>query len=434
MTFLKRPSSTGKGREKGTFATSPAEVDAILHEVWDPITAGNHSNIYAATEAFFKKQSQRIVHGSPYNIQPLKVEDFKRVCQNGKKSAAGLDGWTASDLSLLPDYGYELLVRLLNTIEEGAEWPEHMLETRAVFLAKDPDDVSNPLPYRILKITSGIYRKWATTRLQDLTEWIDTWDHPALNAGVPGKGAQDAWMRTALNLEHNKLQAKQTAGGSIDVFKCFDQVNRPLIAELALEAGMPPRILHAYFRYIDNLQVRYQVGHTIGINHYERCSIPQGCPFSMAMIALVTRVWISYMEEIHVEPRCLADDLLFMASGSGHCARCIRAMQASREFFEDLGAKVATNKCFVFAIALATRKFLQHYVWDDKGLKLPVLSNFRDLGAHLNLTGSSNGSTLTARLLRAIGMAKRLCWLPVNRSTREKNVRCNIIPAALYGA
>ena len=47
-------------------------------------------------------------------------------------------------------------------------------------------------------------------------------------------------------------------------------------------------------------------------------SIPQGCPFSMAMIALLLRPWMQMMKEMGVTPRTLADDLMVWAEGEGH--------------------------------------------------------------------------------------------------------------------
>ena len=118
-----------------------------------------------------------------------------------------------------------------------------MLQTRAVFLSKDPEDTQNPLAYRVLKITSGWYRKWASYHVNHLTDWIKDWDVPELYAGTPGKGAQDAWLNTALQMELAHLSNEQISGGSVDVYKCFDQVNRELVYEVAKEAGMPKRVL-----------------------------------------------------------------------------------------------------------------------------------------------------------------------------------------------
>ncbi len=86
-----------------------------------------------------------------------------------------------------------------------------------MFLSKDADDTTNPLAYRGLKITSALYRKWASTRLKALEQWIDSWDHPALHV-IGGKGAQDAWLFTALRTEIAQLEGQNMTGGSIDIF------------------------------------------------------------------------------------------------------------------------------------------------------------------------------------------------------------------------
>ncbi len=224
-----------------------------------------------------------------------------------------------------------------------------MLATRAVLLSKDPSDTHNPLAYRILKITSGIYRKWASMRMRHLHDWVLLWDEEAINAGVPDKGAPDGWLKTAIDLEFARVNNIQIAGGSIDVYKCFDQLNKPLIIQLAKEAGMPARVLTAYANYINNMQVHFQVGNSVDQPHQDKASLPQGCPFSMTMVALLMKPWLSKMHQAKVTPRCLADDLMIVATGHEHQSRYINAMNISREFFHDIGAKIADNKCFSFS-------------------------------------------------------------------------------------
>ena len=128
---------------------------------------------------------------------------------------------------------------------------------------------------------------------------------------------------------------------------------------------MPRRILDPYFAYIDNFQIRYQIGKTVGSEHQDRCSIPQGCPFSMTMVALLLKPWINYMIELGVEPRVLADDLMVTAEGEGNRTKTINAMQKSRQYFHDIGAKVANNKCFTFATDPKVRKEFSEFIWDD---------------------------------------------------------------------
>ena len=113
--------------------------------------------------------------------------------------------------------------------------------------------------------------------------------------------------------------------------------------KLAKEAGMPKQVLDTYFQYIDNLDVRFHIGKTLGEAHRDVASIPQGCPFSMNMVALLMRPWILKMKENGIEPRTLADDFFFYANGDDHEIKSVKGMEISLQFFEDIGAEVAKN-------------------------------------------------------------------------------------------
>ena len=58
-------------------------------------------------------------------------------------------------------------------------------------------------------------------------------------AGVPGAGAEEGWYTTQLDFEIKQLAGSHIKAASIDVYKCFDQVVRPLVIALARRAGMP---------------------------------------------------------------------------------------------------------------------------------------------------------------------------------------------------
>merc|ERR1712218_145265 len=126
---------------------------------------------------------------------------------------------------------------------------------------------------------------------------------------------------------------------------------------------MPTKILDAYEAFQEHLVIHNQIGHTIDTPHQHRCSIPQGCPFSMALVALLVRPWLSCMRANQVEPRVLADDLFMYASRQRHAATAVKGMNISRQYFTDLGAKVASNKCFVTSTCPTTRARLRLMKW-----------------------------------------------------------------------
>ena len=128
-------------------------------------------------------------------------------------------------------------------------------------------------------------------------------------------GAEDAWFLLGLDCEVARLEGDSITGGSADIFKCFDQVQRRLFKRLLRESGCPDRIVEPYMRYLEQMQIYNSVAGTFGEPHKRLCSIPQGCPLSMTMIAFLLHPWIEIIKEIGANPRVLADDIMVWSDG-----------------------------------------------------------------------------------------------------------------------
>ena len=111
-------------------------------------------------------------------------------------------------------------------------------------------------------------------------------------AGVEGFGADDAWWETALTLEQDQLNNTNYSTGAADIYKCFDQLARPLLYHLMQVAGMPPRVIQAYRSYQEQLHIHNSLALGIGQSHQRPTGIPQGCPLSMMLVALLMRPWM----------------------------------------------------------------------------------------------------------------------------------------------
>ena len=149
-------------------------------------------------------------------------EDVKATCNEAKHTAAGMDQWAPADLKELSDCAYQYLADMMNTIEQGAPWPEALLSARAAFLAKDANDALIPLAYGVLLMLPRIYRTWANIRLKHLKPWIAAWKLPEMYAGIEGQGAADASYGTASQIEHCMVHGVDFTGGASDIYTCFD--------------------------------------------------------------------------------------------------------------------------------------------------------------------------------------------------------------------
>ena len=234
---------------------------------------------------------------------------------------------------------------------------------------------------------SGVYRMWSKTRLRHLQPWVEAWTLPEMLAGVEGKGAEDAAYATALLVEWCNLTKTEFSGGPADIYKCFDQIVRPLLQKVLEFAGMPREVLRAYMAFLENLWIRNTIAGGLGEEYAKEASIPQGDPMSMAVVALLMRAWIVQMRQLAVSPRLLADDLQLVSTGARHLDHFQYAYSKTHLHLEEMGARIAPGKRNTFSSNNAARNWLRKHKWRRLGTKVEVISDCRDLGAHFNATG-----------------------------------------------
>eukprot|EP00969_Alexandrium_andersonii_P006959 303921-Alexandrium_andersonii.AAC.1 len=78
---------------------------------------------------------------------------------------------------------------------------------------------------------------------------------------------------------------------SADVYKAFDQINRPILVAALAMAGCPQGVLQAYATFLGGLAVHNVLNAGVGQGTQRPCSIPQGCPWSMLGLTLLTVPW-----------------------------------------------------------------------------------------------------------------------------------------------
>ena len=154
-------------------------------------------------------------------------------------------------------------------------------------------------------------------------------------------------METLSTIEDLKLEQKHYCGGTADIAKFFDQVRRQLVYKIAKAAGMPQPVLTAYMSYLENLYVYNCLAGGVGRPYLRRCGIPQGCHFSMAMVALIMKPWILIMRTFKGITCCiLADDVLILATVKHMATNFEKALDATHAILHDMGANVAPTKSF----------------------------------------------------------------------------------------
>ena len=200
-------------------------------------------------------------------------------------------------------------------------------------------------------------------RLTQLTSWIKSWAPDCMYAGVQGKGAEDGWYATAVALEPATATGRHYTAGAVDIMKCFDQLQRPLIYELARKAGMPEAVVATYEAYQENMKAMNSLAGGLGKPYRKPASIPQSCPLSMALIGLLMTPWIRMMEAGQEQPRVLADDIFLLAVGDGHAARFERSFDITHRYIADMGSRMEPKKSLILSSCSDTREAMRSKKW-----------------------------------------------------------------------
>eukprot|EP00969_Alexandrium_andersonii_P293565 12976291-Alexandrium_andersonii.AAC.1 len=100
-------------------------------------------------------------------------------------------------------------------------------------------------------------------------------------------------MATAIEIERLQQQGAPALCTAVDLFKCFDQCNRWAIYAVLCHSGFPKQVLLPYMQFLESVQVCGSFAGGACVDFSSRqASIPQGCPFSMSVLACMTTVAI----------------------------------------------------------------------------------------------------------------------------------------------
>ena len=306
---------------------------------------------------------------------------------------------------------------------------------RVALIEKGEGDTLSPVGYRLLTILPALYRRWAGIRLRHLEPWIERWALPEMFAGVPARGASQGWWEAALRAEMADVYDEPWALACVDCYKCFDQVQRGLLYHALAVGGFPVGVLGAYVRYHESLTVRHTLPGGLGEGYARPTSIPQGCPWSMAMLGLLMRPWVLRMRTAGLGARLLADDFQLWAEashGKSEGELLGEGLEQTFEYLTKIWGRAQPTKSRIAASSAPARRALARREWGPDKLKVKVVQHLRDLGAHLDSTARAVAPTLTGRLHEATRAAHSTASLPTSLPTKRKLAIGTAVPMGIY--
>eukprot|EP00969_Alexandrium_andersonii_P019456 849137-Alexandrium_andersonii.AAC.1 len=146
----------------------PDEFDKAVRGSWGAVYSGNLEDPWRSARQFIRDYRPFIFAAQEHAVEPLTLEKVKASFVEAPDTAPGFDGWCAQDFRHAPDCVFRWLVAFFTQIEAGMTWPSAMTHARAIMLPKTERLQVDPLAFRLLSISSFIYRRWAALRLLDM--------------------------------------------------------------------------------------------------------------------------------------------------------------------------------------------------------------------------------------------------------------------------
>ena len=151
--------------------------------------------------------------------------------------------------------------------------------------------------------------------------------------------------------------------------------------------------------------------------------------------------WARRLRKIGVAPRFLADDMFARCSAPKHVEEPLEHLQALTEavveatldYIKNMGGNAQVRKCAILASSAELRAKLRGMKWGPKEEAIPIVTDARDLGAHLSASKRPRATTLKIKDAEAAPIARRIVSMKLDTSRRVRALKSIVPLNALCG-
>ena len=262
----------------------------------------------------------------PVDVPVLDPGELKSHVMRTANSAPGEDAYPLTLLQAMPLPAWQLLTKMFTAIENGGQWPTQLRSALVCAIPRaDSGSVASPLKWRLISVTSHLYRAWGGLRARQIGKiWLAKISPEGLFGGVPKKSAEDAAHTSSFWWDQASVMNIPLWSISMDASKCFDSIAPASIIEIATRLGAPRKPLLALASWYVTHDRRLLVKDWIQEKWTPPKGILQGCPMSVLLCATWGLVWSKHVGRLLESPRVAVkgttaylDDLSISSSDKG---------------------------------------------------------------------------------------------------------------------
>ena len=313
----------------------------------------------------------------PWAFQEWNAPTLKKLIACKKKRAAvGLDGVSRSDLLSLPPAGVDEILQLYQSVEQGGEWPQQLLQGCVSSLFKNKGD-GGVDSYRPITIFPLVTRIWSTHRARESLQNIVDHLPKSVQGGIPNRQSSAIWFEISQLLEHAFVGDAKMCGLVLDIQRAFNALPRMPIWGALAHMGFPSWLLKSWAKFVCKQERHFKIRNSIGSGHLSNVGFPEGCAFSVFAMCITDWMfdcWLTVaLPAIHLYTYVDDWHLLFR-----ECHDLGQIWGRVQAFAKVMDLEIDCAKSFLWAADGADRATLraQHLV--------KVVLSAKDLGAHHN--------------------------------------------------
>ena len=402
----------------------PQQVGEELRRAWLPIFCPGDA-AYMSDETI--TYMTELIAPHPWCPGPIDHQALQSFAQSRSPSAPGLDGIQLLALQHLPSAAWSYLAFILNLIEATGQWPSSLLEVSLCAIPKGEAAMASPLKYRLIGVTSHVYRLWSGFRaMQTNKGWIAHLIGDCNFGGIPKRSAKQASLLDALSWEEAHFSDSPYFAAYVDASKCFDTLRYSDLIKVSRALGLSERVLVPLEQWYLHHRRHITVGGWKQAGFTPERGIPQGCPLSVTMAIVWSLTWSARAVDLLASPApdqwsCVTylDDYSF---GSSSLVRLQRCLGWTQEHFRRWGVCLNLDKS-----SLVTNRSGHQ---QEEGMRLLDTEEYSLLGIQ---TGWSFGSApLQDRLAKVRNLTTRAMLLQLPQGHFQKLASIFLQPL-LYG-
>ena len=359
-------------------------------------------------------------------LPPITVEEWRKTVKRKKaKSATGSDGVSKQDLVNLPDDLTQSLLAIVRQVEEGAYWPQAMMEAQVTALAKTVDSPYTS-QFRPITVISFVYRVWATIRSRQLIRWLLRFVPSTLIGNLPGRTTANIWYSLQEEIEVAQSEGRDIIGMATDVVKCYNTLPRWPILCLAKHLGVGASLILPWHKCLIQLKRRFRVGAAVSPGLQSTTGFAEGDPLSVCSMILINIAAHHWLRSKVPQVRYLnyVDNLETVGESTTEIRQSFASLD---DFCRSLDIDLDGKKTIYWALSAESRK-------DLKAHGLPVVLAARDLGGHMAYCKRRTNATITARFDQLPLIWSRLARSLANLPQKQLAIMMVAWPRVFHGA